>query len=77
MLRIYEFLTEKSITKMDQPPYSPDIAPCDFWLFPRFKSALKGKRFAGIVSKGEYFEDDSIRYCTVKHVLLLHDNSGN
>ena len=20
-----------------QPPYSPDIAPCDFWLFPKLK----------------------------------------
>ena len=20
------------------PPYSPDLAPCDFWLFPKLKS---------------------------------------
>ena len=20
-----------------QPPYSPDLAPCDFWLFPKLK----------------------------------------
>jgi len=26
-------------------PYSPDLAPCDFWLFPKLKSALKGRRF--------------------------------
>ena len=19
------------------PPYSPDLAPCDFWLFPKFR----------------------------------------
>ena len=23
------------IKTVPQPPYSPDIAPCDFWLFPK------------------------------------------
>ena len=26
------------------PPYSPDLAPCDFYLFPNFKSDLAGRR---------------------------------
>jgi len=30
---------------LDHPPYSPDRAPCDFYLFPKVKSALKGTRF--------------------------------
>ena len=34
--------------KMTQPPYSPDLAPCDFWLFPKLKSPFKGKRFQTI-----------------------------
>lgn len=34
--------------KIPQPPYSPDIAPCDFWLFPNLKFRLKGERFASI-----------------------------
>ena len=29
-LRFREFLAKNSITKMDHPPYSPDLAPCDF-----------------------------------------------
>jgi hypothetical protein len=33
---------------MAHPPYSLDFAPCDFWLFPKFKNALKGQRFADI-----------------------------
>jgi hypothetical protein len=33
---------------MDYPPYSPDLAPCDFWLFPKLKSALKDQSFAHI-----------------------------
>jgi hypothetical protein len=26
-------------------PYFPDMAPCDFWLFPKLKMPLKGTRF--------------------------------
>ena len=25
------------IKTVPQPPYSPDLAPCDFWLFPRLR----------------------------------------
>jgi hypothetical protein len=32
--------------KLDHPPYSPDLAPCDFRLFPKLKTALKGHRFS-------------------------------
>jgi histone-lysine N-methyltransferase SETMAR len=27
------------------PPYSPDLDPCDFDLFPKLKMKLKGRRF--------------------------------
>jgi hypothetical protein len=27
------------------PPYSPDLAPCDFFLFPKMKLKLEGRRF--------------------------------
>ncbi|EFN62152.1 hypothetical protein EAG_14509, partial [Camponotus floridanus] len=30
------------------PPYSPDLAPCDFFLFPKLKRPMKGTRFATI-----------------------------
>jgi len=29
-------------------PYSPDLAPCDFFMFPRMKRDLKGKRFQNV-----------------------------
>jgi len=28
--------------------YSPDLAPCDFFLFPRMKRDVKGKRFQNV-----------------------------
>jgi len=40
-----EFLAEKSIPVVPQPPYSPDLSPCDFFLFPRLKNHLKGRHF--------------------------------
>ena len=42
------FLGKHQITQVTQPPYSPDLAPCDFWLFPKLKSPLKGERFQTI-----------------------------
>ena len=35
----------KSLRWLIPPPHSPDLVPCDFWLFPKLNSALKGKRF--------------------------------
>jgi len=31
---------------MPHPPYSPDLAPSDFRLFPKLKEHLKGRRFS-------------------------------
>ena len=33
------------ITQVCQLPYSPDLAACNFWLFPKLKSPLKGRRY--------------------------------
>jgi hypothetical protein len=33
---------------MNPPTYSPDLAPCDYWPFPKLKNAQKGQRFADI-----------------------------
>lgn len=30
---------------MAHPPYSPDLSPCDFFLFPKIKEAMRGQRF--------------------------------
>jgi hypothetical protein len=40
-----QFLAQKSFTGLENPLYSPDLASYDFWLFPKVKSALKGRRF--------------------------------
>ena len=45
---VQQFLAKHKIVQLRQPPYSPHIAPCDFWMFPKLKMALKGKRFDDI-----------------------------
>ena len=42
---IQYFLVKHGIPVLQQLPYSPDMAPCDLWLFPKLKMALKGSRF--------------------------------
>jgi hypothetical protein len=42
---VQAFLVKHHTTQVCQPPYSPDLASCDFWLFPKLKSPLKERRF--------------------------------
>jgi len=45
-------LTEIGRTALKHPPYSLDLAPCDFWAFPTLKRQLRRKRF---------YSDDEVR----------------
>jgi histone-lysine N-methyltransferase SETMAR len=40
--QVKELLAKKDITAVENAPYSPDLAPSDFFLFPRIKNTLKG-----------------------------------
>ena len=43
-IRVTDYLTKMGIKTVAQPHYSPDLAPCDFWLFPK----LRGCRYETI-----------------------------
>ncbi|UYV74927.1 SEC23A, partial [Cordylochernes scorpioides] len=47
-LKISKFLQDHSTSVFPQPPYSPDLAPCDFFLFGKLKKKLKGRKFQSI-----------------------------
>jgi transposase len=53
---IREFLTKHEMTVVPQPPYSPDLAPPEFVLFPNLKFSLKGRGFRTV----EEIEENSI-----------------
>ena len=41
-----DFFTQNGVTLLPHPPYSPDLAPCDFFLFPKAKEKLRGIHFS-------------------------------
>ena len=47
----------RSCLIVPMPPYFPDLAPADFFLFPNLKSSLKGRRFQTV----EEIEENSTR----------------
>jgi len=47
-LIVREFLSKNNMTTVPHPAYSPDLAPCDFSMFPKMKLHLKERRFVPI-----------------------------
>ena len=45
---VREFLAKNKTLIMLQPPYSPELAPADFFLFPKLKTPMKENRLATI-----------------------------
>jgi len=54
---IHEFFTKHETAVVPQPPYSPDLDSADLFLFPNWKSSLKGRRFQTV----DEIEENSIR----------------
>jgi hypothetical protein len=48
---------KREATVVPQPPYSPDLGRAEFFLFPKFKSLLKGHRFQTV----DEIEENSLR----------------
>jgi len=46
---VKDLLGKNKIT-LEHPPYSPDQAISDFYLFPSLKSALKGRSFCDLLT---------------------------
>ncbi len=47
-LIVQQYLTKKAVTAIPHSLYSPDVSPCEFFLFPQFKRTMKGKWFQTI-----------------------------
>ena len=42
---VQDFLEREKVVQLPHPPYSPDLSPCDFFLFPLLKKTLSGRRY--------------------------------
>ena len=45
---VTDYLTKMGIKTVPHSPYSRDLAPCDFWLFPKLKKKIRGIRYETI-----------------------------
>jgi transposase len=63
---VKQFLPNKNITLLEHPPYSPDLFPCDFYLFPKIKSVLKGTHFVSV-------ENVKAKTADILDILTQHD----
>ena len=81
------------IKTVRHPPYSPDLAPCDFWILPK----LRGCRYETIeemkeamtkvidtltqedfhATDGDYFEEDKSFMCVLSIKVPIRKKSGN
>ena len=55
--KVYNFLEKHGVKLIKHPPYSPDLAPCDFWLFDFIKRNL------------ESYEDEESLFSAVTAIL--------
>jgi transposase len=77
-LKTTEFVTNNNMVIVPHPPYSPDLAPCDFALFSKLKMKLKGWRFETVadIQRESQAVLNSIKEMT-STVLLNHvKNNG-
>jgi len=65
-ISVNEFLDKKGISVVPQPPYSPDLSSCDFFLFPKLKFHLKDRHF-GTVDNIQKVVTDQLR-------AILHED---
>jgi transposase len=65
-LSVEQFLANKNITVLEHPPYSPELAPCDFYLFAKIKSVLKGIHFLSV-------ENVKAKTAEILNILREHD----
>ena len=65
-LSICQFLAKRNIATLEHPLYSSNLAPCDFFLFSKIKSVLKGTHFSAI---------DSIQMATTMQLKKIPENA--
>ena len=49
---VKSFLASEKVKVLNHPPYSPDLSPCDVFLFPRLKKMLSGNKCTSRSSLG-------------------------
>ncbi|XP_014091877.1 protein GVQW3 [Bactrocera oleae] len=67
-ITVLDFLAKHETRVIAQPPYSPDLAPFDFFLFSKLKNMLRGTRHESI---------EAIQSHSLKALMAIPDKSYN
>lgn len=69
---VIDKINEFFLKPIDHPPYSPDISPCDFWLFGYLKEKLKGNHF---IKREDFIEkiEELLNKITKKELLSVYE----
>jgi hypothetical protein len=46
--KVTDEFDNRKLQRVAHPPYSPDLSPCDFWLFGMLKQKMKDREFSGV-----------------------------
>jgi hypothetical protein len=65
-LSVKQFLVTNNTAVIAHPLYLPDLAPCDFFLFPKFKSMFQGANFVSV---------EEVKAKTIKLLNSLRENN--
>ena len=81
-LIVTKFLAKHETKVIAQPPYSPDLALCDFFLFPKLKYPLRGTRHESIKGIKRNFLKELkaiIKICikTHKNFIITNQSGSN
>jgi len=59
---VQQFLAKRGTAQLQQLPYSPDLALCEFFLFARLKKVLKGHQFEATEDIKRNSDEDTISH---------------
>jgi hypothetical protein len=68
-LEVKIFLATHGVVEISHPPCSPDLAPQNAFLFPKFQTALKGNMF----QDGEYIKQNVMAELNVVPLEVFAD----
>jgi hypothetical protein len=73
---VRKFLAQNKITTIPHPPYSLDVALCDFILFPKLKTHLKGHNFETVENVSGSC-DESLNIISIEDILHCYKSGSN
>lgn len=76
-LDVKKYLTKHRIPLLEHPPYSSDLAPCDFFLFPLVEAVIKGTIFELVDTIKESDGDNENAFRKLFATLIRSEENPN